>query len=200
MSASFEIAGTRCVAARVAQHSLSLSTNRHTLSKRTMSSPAPLITDITWTYSGVKCVDKSANADADKLNFQVAKVGDLLLDDVFEEVTLLGRNQDGSVSIRKADSEIVDRTTGHLRVKKHSSDEPPPDVGGAKGVDRMAELKPCEKTEYPPASGGADEADGNMAEGESNNEAAEGKAEVVADGAADTAKKTVRLYACTFDD
>eukprot|EP00965_Chrysotila_dentata_P070814 2340636-Pleurochrysis_carterae.AAC.5 len=79
---------------------------------------------------------------------------------------------------------------GHLCVEKDSSDEPPPDVGVAMSVDTLAELEPCEKTEYHPASDGADEADGDMDKGESNDEAAECKAEVVADGCADTVEKT----------
>eukprot|EP00965_Chrysotila_dentata_P078751 2595903-Pleurochrysis_carterae.AAC.1 len=85
-----------------------------------------------------------------------------------------------------------------LSQERLASEEPKSAVDGAKGFDTLAELEPCEKTEYHPASDGADEADGDMDNGESNDEAAEGKAKVVADGFADTVEKTVLATGVLF--
>eukprot|EP00965_Chrysotila_dentata_P043970 1461622-Pleurochrysis_carterae.AAC.1 len=84
-----------------------------------MSIPTPtLCTDITWVYNG-GCNANETDPATNVKNYQIAKIGAVLLDDVFNQVTLLGRNQDGSVSIRKANGDIIDRTTGHLRLKEH---------------------------------------------------------------------------------
>eukprot|EP00965_Chrysotila_dentata_P234718 6200340-Pleurochrysis_carterae.AAC.1 len=92
----------------------------------------------TWTCSGA-CVDNGA--DAERHNRQVACVGDVLLADVFDEVTLLGRNPEDSVTIRKGDGDIIDCTTGHLRRKRYAFDEPPHVVPVfAVGANGAAEL------------------------------------------------------------
>eukprot|EP00965_Chrysotila_dentata_P031784 1059932-Pleurochrysis_carterae.AAC.1 len=77
---------------------------------------------MSWVYLGEYAVPNT-DSNAEAANFQVAKVGDVLIDDIFAEVTLLGRNQDGSFTVRKVDGDIVDRTTGHLRIKKATHNE-----------------------------------------------------------------------------
>eukprot|EP00965_Chrysotila_dentata_P202490 6181155-Pleurochrysis_carterae.AAC.2 len=79
--------------------------------------------------------NRKTGPEGDGLNTQVAKVGNLLLDDIFDEMTLPGRNQDGSPSVRKADGRTIDRTTGHLRRKRYAHEEPPHVVGGAYGLE-----------------------------------------------------------------
>lgn len=44
-----------------------------------------------------------------------ARVGDKLEDDVFGTVVLLGKTLDGSLTVRKDNGDIVDRTAGHLK-------------------------------------------------------------------------------------
>eukprot|EP00965_Chrysotila_dentata_P155034 5122818-Pleurochrysis_carterae.AAC.1 len=75
-----------------------------------MSTPVNYETDVTWIYSGKYAIQVNSSED-ENLNRQVARVGDVLLDDGFDVVTLLGRNTDGGVTIRKADGDIIDRTT-----------------------------------------------------------------------------------------
>eukprot|EP00965_Chrysotila_dentata_P141180 4666508-Pleurochrysis_carterae.AAC.1 len=62
---------------------------------------------MSWVYLGEHAVPNT-DSNAEAANFQVAKVGDVLIDDIFAEVTLLGRSQDGSFTVRKVDGDIVD--------------------------------------------------------------------------------------------
>eukprot|EP00965_Chrysotila_dentata_P052804 1752013-Pleurochrysis_carterae.AAC.1 len=45
----------------------------------------------------------------------VARHGDTLLDDVFGSVLLLGKTENGDVTVRCRDGQIIDRTPGHLQ-------------------------------------------------------------------------------------
>lgn len=138
-----------------------------------MSTPTTLNTDISWVYSG-ECAIPDTNPKATALNSQVAKVGDVLLDDIFDEVTLLGRNQDGSVTIRKADGDIIDRTTGHLRCKKALYHESPDTVGGVESSE-------CESS----TAMGSVEENKKAANGSGDGNAEEVTVENVEDGGAD---------------
>lgn len=147
-------------------------------------------------YHG-ECTANETDPTDNVKHFQVAKVGDVLLDDLFEQVTLLGRNQDGSVSIRKANGDIIDRTTGHLRLKKNSSDEPPHDVGGTEDMAKLAEgVEPSENEEYHlPASDQAHEDKGEKDDGAADTEKADGGTKPSFAAADEAVESTVSTYA-----
>eukprot|EP00965_Chrysotila_dentata_P110184 3641175-Pleurochrysis_carterae.AAC.1 len=128
-----------------------------------------------WVYRGEHAVpDTETNAEA--ANFQVAKVGDVLIDDIFAEVTLLGRNQDGSFTVRKVNGDIVDRTTGRLRIKMAILNEQPCTIPAflEAAANGKAEVAPGDKVgpkhgsvgESEHGNSAAEEDEGNSDEGE----------------------------------
>eukprot|EP00965_Chrysotila_dentata_P148726 4911987-Pleurochrysis_carterae.AAC.1 len=60
----------------------------------------------------VTAMPQVMRATSDVCNM-VARVGDKLIDDVFGTVVFFGKTQDRSLTGRKEDGDIVDRTAGH---------------------------------------------------------------------------------------
>eukprot|EP00965_Chrysotila_dentata_P007412 240360-Pleurochrysis_carterae.AAC.1 len=80
-----------------------------------MSAHTQFNANFEWTYEGEHAVSDESKNHAE-LNKQYARIGNQLIADVYNTVTLLGVNPDGSFAVRKQDNEIVDsRTRGHLR-------------------------------------------------------------------------------------
>eukprot|EP00965_Chrysotila_dentata_P259166 6213467-Pleurochrysis_carterae.AAC.1 len=97
-------------------------------------------TDITLLYEG-GCDSKGHTDSSGKCNM-CARVGDTLADDIFGNVVLLGRTEQGDLTVRRRDGEIVDRTVGHLQCIAV------PDVAQGKSVaasDGDDEVKPSDQ-------------------------------------------------------